>query len=88
MGLNGYGTRGMLKKRLNKHFEYLKEDDKVKDSCMYIQFRDRSLIVATVYLAARSRRLGIIDTTPTTASHRRTWDVSLINLWYREMHRN
>ncbi|SAM05606.1 hypothetical protein [Absidia glauca] len=29
MGLNGYGTRGMLKKRLDKHFEYLKKDDKL-----------------------------------------------------------
>ncbi|KAI8335715.1 LETM1-like protein-domain-containing protein [Chlamydoabsidia padenii] len=29
MGLNGFGTRGMLKKRLDKHFDYLKEDDKL-----------------------------------------------------------
>lgn len=78
----------MLKKRLDKHFEYLKEDDKVEDSCMYIQFRDRSLIVSTVYLATRSRRLGIIDTIPITASYRRTWDVSLINRWFEEMHRD
>ncbi|ORZ14727.1 LETM1-like protein-domain-containing protein [Absidia repens] len=29
MGLNGYGTRSMLRKRLDKHFDYLNKDDKL-----------------------------------------------------------
>ncbi|KAI8096710.1 LETM1-like protein-domain-containing protein [Halteromyces radiatus] len=29
MGLNGWGTRGMLRKRLDRHFDYLKQDDKL-----------------------------------------------------------
>ena len=29
MGLQSWGTKGMLEKRLNKHLDYLFEDDKV-----------------------------------------------------------
>ncbi|KAI9276774.1 LETM1-like protein-domain-containing protein [Phascolomyces articulosus] len=29
MGLKGWGTKGMLEKRLNKHLDYLLEDDKL-----------------------------------------------------------
>lgn len=34
MGLNDYGTQGILKRRLDKHMNYIKEDDKVKIDCI------------------------------------------------------
>lgn len=30
MGLNDYGTQGMLKKRLAKYMDYIEKDDKVR----------------------------------------------------------
>lgn len=32
MGINKYGTQGMLKKRLEKYMNYIDQDDKVNDT--------------------------------------------------------
>ncbi|ORZ01213.1 LETM1-like protein-domain-containing protein [Syncephalastrum racemosum] len=57
MGLPGWGTRGMMQKRLDKHIEYLTEDDKVRIKSCGVN----TLSLADLQQAAEERGMRSID---------------------------